>query len=132
MQCNMIHACMVAGWYFLGFFDVVPVSVNPVFPLFCYTYYQKLAFWLCAWAYRTNEQLRDIVVTVTSIKQCHSDLKKWKIFCNNHIVQQQMCDGRTMYDFHNSTDTLKFCTEKRAINKTFLFFIRFWWNLVKL
>ena len=27
-----------------------------------------------------------------------------------------------MYDFHNSTDTLKFWTEKRAINKTFLFF----------
>ena len=24
----------------------------------------------------------------------------------------------TMYDFHNSTDTLKFRTEKRAINKT--------------
>ena len=38
----------------------------------------------------------------------------------------------TMYDFHNATDTLKFWTEKRAINKTFLFFIRFWWNLVKL
>ena len=31
---------------------------------------------------------------------------------------------RTMYDFHNSTDSLKFWTEKRAINKTFLFFIR--------
>ena len=31
----------------------------------------------------------------------------------------------TMYDFHDSTDTLKFCTEKWAINKTFLFFIRF-------
>ena len=27
----------------------------------------------------------------------------------------------TMCDFHNSTDTLKFWTEKRAINKTFLF-----------
>ena len=38
----------------------------------------------------------------------------------------------TMYDFHNSTDTLKFWTEKWAINKTFLFFIRIWWNLVKL
>ena len=38
----------------------------------------------------------------------------------------------TMYDFHNSTDTLKFWTEKRTINKTFLFFIWFWWNLVKL
>ena len=38
----------------------------------------------------------------------------------------------TMYDFHDSTDTLKFWTEKRAINKTFLFFIWFWWNLVKL
>ena len=38
----------------------------------------------------------------------------------------------TMYDFHNSTDNLKFWTEKRAINKTFLFFIWFWWNLVKL
>ena len=31
----------------------------------------------------------------------------------------------TMYGFHNSTDTLKFGTEKQAINKTFLFFIRF-------
>ena len=39
---------------------------------------------------------------------------------------------RTMYDFHNSTDTLKFWTEKRDINKTFLFFIWFCWNLVKL
>ena len=38
----------------------------------------------------------------------------------------------TMYDFHNSTDTLKFWTEKRSINKTFLFFTRFCWNLVKL
>ena len=37
---------------------------------------------------------------------------------------------RTMYDFHNSTDALKFWTEKRAINKTFLFFIWFWWNLL--
>ena len=27
-----------------------------------------------------------------------------------------------MYDFHNSTDTLKFCTEKRAINKSFFVF----------
>ena len=27
----------------------------------------------------------------------------------------------TMYDFHDSTDTLKFWTEKRAINKTFFF-----------
>ena len=26
-----------------------------------------------------------------------------------------------MYDFHDSTDTLKFLTEKRAINKTFCF-----------
>ena len=38
----------------------------------------------------------------------------------------------TMYDFHNSTDTLKFWTEKRAIDQTFLFSIWFWWNLVKL
>ena len=30
-----------------------------------------------------------------------------------------------MYDFHDSTDTLKFWTEKRATNKTFLFFIWF-------
>ena len=30
--------------------------------------------------------------------------------------------SRTMYDFHDSTDTLKFWTEKQAINKTFLFF----------
>ena len=27
----------------------------------------------------------------------------------------------TMYDFHNSTDTLKFRTEKWAINKSFVF-----------
>ena len=27
-----------------------------------------------------------------------------------------------MYDFHNSTDTLKFWTEKQAINKTFFVF----------
>ena len=38
----------------------------------------------------------------------------------------------TMYDFHDSTDTLKFWTEKRAINNKKLFFFRFWWNLVKL
>ena len=30
---------------------------------------------------------------------------------------------RTMYDFHDSTDTLKFLTEKQAINKTVLLFI---------
>ena len=28
---------------------------------------------------------------------------------------------RTLYDFHNSTDTLKFWTEKRAINIIFVF-----------
>ena len=28
----------------------------------------------------------------------------------------------TMYDFHDSTDTLKFWTEKRTINKTFFIF----------
>ena len=28
---------------------------------------------------------------------------------------------RTMYDFHNSTDTLKFWTEKWAINKKNVF-----------
>ena len=27
-----------------------------------------------------------------------------------------------MYDFYDSTDALKFLTEKQAINKTFLFF----------
>ena len=37
----------------------------------------------------------------------------------------------TMYNFHDSTDTLKFWTEKRAINRKILFFIWFWWNLVK-
>ena len=31
---------------------------------------------------------------------------------------------RTMYDFHDSTDILKFWAEKWAINKTFLFFIK--------
>ena len=38
----------------------------------------------------------------------------------------------TMYNFHDSTDTLKFWTEKWSTNKTFLFFIWFLWNLVKL
>ena len=36
-----------------------------------------------------------------------------------------------MYDFHDSTDTLKFWTEKRAINKVFLFssdFDETWWS----
>ena len=51
----------------------------------------------------------------------------YKIFSNSKQVAES-----TMYDFHNSTDTLKFWTGKRAICKTFLFFIRFWWNLVKL
>ena len=45
----------------------------------------------------------------------------YRKFCRNNT---------TMYDFHDSTDTLKFWTEKWAINKTFLFFIWFWWNLV--
>ena len=39
---------------------------------------------------------------------------------------------RTMYNFHNSTDTLKFWTEKQAINKTFFCFSfnfdETWWN----
>ena len=47
-------------------------------------------------------------------------------------VQQVFDDVLTMYDFHDSTDTLKFWTEKRAINKKQLYFIQFWWNLVKL
>ena len=36
----------------------------------------------------------------------------------------------TMYDFHNSTDTLKFWTEKQAINKSFYLydFGETWWN----
>ena len=55
-------------------------------------------------------------------------------FCEAYVFLGLRDTGlcRTMYDFHNSTDTLKFWTEKRAINKTFLFFIWFWWNLVKL
>ena len=67
---------------------------------------------------------------------------------NGKIVQWQMCVWvftrlplyenfilhalSIMYDFHDSTDTLEFSTEKQAIDKTFLFLIRFWWNLVKL
>ena len=43
-------------------------------------------------------------------------------------VQKGAISIYTVYDFHNSTDTLKFWTEKRAINKTFLYFIWFWWN----
>ena len=42
------------------------------------------------------------------------------------------CCHCTMYDFHNSSDTLKYWTEKWAINKTFLFFIWSWWNMAKL
>ena len=39
---------------------------------------------------------------------------------------------RTMYDFHDSTDTLKFWTEKQTINKKYIVFHLIWWNLVKL
>ena len=44
-----------------------------------------------------------------------------------HIIELYTVwsEGCTMYDFHNSTDTLKFWTEKVAIKKTFLIFIRF-------
>ena len=48
------------------------------------------------------------------------------------LNQRHKAKYGTMYDFHDSTDTLKFWTEKRASHKTFLFFIRFWWNLAKL
>ena len=47
------------------------------------------------------------------------------ILWDNHTITH------TMYDFHNSTDTLKIWTEKRAINKTFLFLSDFdetWWS----
>ena len=44
------------------------------------------------------------------------------IFSNRKYI---VVSDYTMYDFHNSTDTLKFGTEKQAINKTFLFFLRF-------
>ena len=60
------------------------------------------------------------------------------IFERSHWIPFKICSYCkylyiiTMYDFHNSTDTLKFWTEKRAINKTILLFIIFWWNLVKL
>ena len=40
-------------------------------------------------------------------------------------------NAATMYDFHNSTDNLKFWTEKRAINNFFCFssdFDETWWN----
>ena len=37
-------------------------------------------------------------------------------------IKVKVMDRHTMYDFHNSTDTLKFGTKKRAINKTFFFF----------
>ena len=66
---------------------------------------------------------------------------RWQNFLINTLLFHNCCwvqikgevrDGPTMYDFHNSTDTLKFWTEKWTINKTFLFFIWFWWNLVKL
>ena len=52
--------------------------------------------------------------------------REWNVLFSLTVLHPLvMC---TMYDFHNSTDTLKFWTEKRAINKTFLFFIRFWWK----
>ena len=60
----------------------------------------------------------------------HTHTNKWfnaNLICT--ISRERNC---TMYDFHNFTDTLKFWTEKWDINKTFLVFIRFWWNLVKL
>ena len=45
---------------------------------------------------------------------CSSELNKW-----NNLKNVGIC---TMYDFHDSTDTLKLWTEKRAINKTFFVF----------
>ena len=58
--------------------------------------------------------------------------QSWNIYVlqNSNRIKTNMHD--TMYDFQNSTDTLKFWTEKWTIKKTFLFFIWFWWNVVKL
>ena len=41
----------------------------------------------------------------------------YKIFSNSKQVAES-----TMYDFHNSTHTLKFWTEKRAFNRAFFVF----------
>ena len=48
---------------------------------------------------------------------------KWLVSSNIWVFYDNFSvkwPGPTMYDFHDSTDTLKFWTEKRAINKTFL------------
>ena len=44
---------------------------------------------------------------------------------SQHVIQMDQVSKCAMYDFHDSTDTLKFWTQKRAINKTFLFSIDF-------
>ena len=60
-----------------------------------------------------------------SIEKSNSffSIKKW---------ENQKIRSNFSTSYRNFTDTLKFWTEKRAINKTFLFFNWFWWNWVKL
>ena len=75
-----------------------------------------------------------LLIAHFSVQNFKVSVESWKSYIV-YIVRP--CFGNavgrsTMYNFHDSTDTLKFWTEKRAINKTFLFFIWFWWNLVKL
>ena len=69
------------------------------------------------------------------------EVTKTKVCIKNPIQNQEfllpcksvlLVTRRTMYNFQNSTDTLKYRTEKRAINKAFLFFIQFRRNMVKL
>ena len=51
-------------------------------------------------------------------KKCDFFVQKTAVRVN-FLLKNIRC---TMYNFYDSTDTLKFWTEKRTINKTFLFF----------
>ena len=55
-----------------------------------------------------------------------SNPESWSKLVNaefdNNQYNQEVAGNRTMYDFHNSTDTFKFWTEKWAIHKTFFVF----------
>ena len=43
----------------------------------------------------------------------------WKEYSDCYVSPGPALEGRTMYDFHDSTDTLKFWTEILAMKKTF-------------
>ena len=68
-------------------------------------------FWkwtCCCWCYAWN------IIAVIFPSSLHH-LTQWD------KIRKIVKINRTMYDFHDSTDTLKFWTEKCAINKTFVF-----------